>query len=243
MDNNEELMTVWCRMWSEDPALAHDLMTDTCVQWSGQTAGLDTVTGPFEQEQFVANYRAQHVNVFAPRALVDAGQEFAYVWDVTLPDGTVHTGADVNVLRGGKVDENWTLVSDRHDGRSDPAPQPAPPGVLHDLARHWIELSNGEAVADVVSDDFEVFATGLDAGDARGVAALSRYLEQRWGAAGSTTVTAHREPLIDPGRGRVAVLRTDRAAAGESGGVDLLVIREGRVVKAWSFSGTRAFRY
>lgn len=28
-----ELATAWCRMWNEDSALAHELMTDDCVQW------------------------------------------------------------------------------------------------------------------------------------------------------------------------------------------------------------------
>jgi hypothetical protein len=242
-DNNDVRMTVWCRMWSEDPALAHELMTDTCVQWSGQTAGLDAVTGPSEQERFVTSYRAQHVNVFAPRALVDAGRQFAYLWDVTRPDGSILTGADVNVLRGDRIDQNWTFVSDRHDDRPDPAPQPASEATLHDLARRWIAPAEGEHAANIVSADFDVFATGLEPDGGRGPAALSRYLGWRRAGAGSTAVTLHREPVVDAGRGRIALLRTDRAGADASGGVDVLAVQDGRIAKAWSLSGTRPFRY
>jgi hypothetical protein len=73
-----------------------------CRQWSGQTTGLDTVAGPDDQVRFVTGYRAQHINLFRPRLLVDAGDQMAYLWDVTLPDGTVWTGADANLVRDGE---------------------------------------------------------------------------------------------------------------------------------------------
>ena len=44
--DNEQRMTSWCRMWNEDPSLAHELMTDDCVQWSDHGVGLDSVVGP-----------------------------------------------------------------------------------------------------------------------------------------------------------------------------------------------------
>ncbi|MFD4641377.1 nuclear transport factor 2 family protein [Lentzea sp. NPDC058436] len=119
MENNEERMQQWCRMWSEDPMLAHELMTPGCVQWSGQTTGLDGVVGPAEQVRFVEGYRAQHVNVFTARVLADGGDRFAYLWDVKKPDGGVVTGFDFNVLHGGKVAENWTFAADWHDSEPD----------------------------------------------------------------------------------------------------------------------------
>lgn len=124
MDLNEitEVATNWCRMWSEDPALAHDLMAQECRQWSGVTAGLDVVVGPSQQEHFVTAYRAQHVNVFAARTVVADGDTFAYLWDVTLPSGTVKTGIDVNVLHNRLVQDNWTFVADSHMKEPDPAP-------------------------------------------------------------------------------------------------------------------------
>ncbi|PRY39042.1 nuclear transport factor 2 family protein [Umezawaea tangerina] len=210
--DNEKLMTVWCRMWNEDPALAHDLMTDECVQWSGNTTGLDAVVGPREQEEFVTAYRAEHVNVFTPRVLVDGGDRFAYLWDVRTADGRVLTGVDVNVVRDGRVHENWTFVGERHDGQADPEPEAADRAVLEDLALGW----TGDGP---VADRF------------RGTAADDLDL----------AVTAHREVVVDPDRGRVALLRTTGEDA--VSGVDLFAVREGRVARAWSLTGVRPFRY
>jgi hypothetical protein len=204
MRNNDERMSTWCRMWNEDRALAHELMTDGCVQWSGQTAGLDTVIGPQQQEQFIARYRAQHINVFVPRVLVDGGARFGYLWDVTLPDGTVLTGADVNILRENKIDENWTFVGERHCDRR---------------------------------------AKAAQADDVRGPSALARHVENRRTTEAPLVVTAHREPVIDVARGRAALLRTDRAGSSETGGLDLLTVRDGRIAQAWSLKGSRPFRY
>ncbi|WNV88024.1 hypothetical protein [Umezawaea sp. Da 62-37] len=214
--DNEELMTVWCRMWSEDPALAHDLMTGTCAQWSGNTPGLDSVVGPHEQERFVTAYREEHVTVFTPRVLVDGGDRFAYLWDVRTPDGRVRTGVDVNVLEGERVQENWTFVGEQRDDQDDPEPEAADPAVLAELGRRWTERRDG-----VVADDFTLF-------DGTGAT----------GDAGEPVGTLHRSIVVDPERGRVALLRT----AG-TGGVDLLAVRGGRVVRAWSLTGIRPFRY
>lgn len=110
MENNEERMRQWCRMWNEDPALAHELMSPTCVQWSGQTPGLDSVVGPAEQVRFLEGYRGKHINIFRPRVLADGGDHFAYLWDVDKADGRKLTGFDVNILHGGGIAENWTFV-------------------------------------------------------------------------------------------------------------------------------------
>ena len=106
-------MIAWCRMWSEDPSLAHELLSTDAVQWSSATPALDGVVGPTQAVDFMEAYRTQHVNVFRPRVLVDGGESFAYTWDVTRPDGVVRSGMDVNVLRGGRIALNWTFVGDR----------------------------------------------------------------------------------------------------------------------------------
>ncbi len=109
-------------MWSEDPRLAYDLLADGCRQWSGSTTALDSIVGPAQQEQFVTGYRAQHINVFAPRSVVSDREMFGYLWDVTLPDGRVKTGIDVNVLQDSKIRENWTFVADGRKNGPDPDP-------------------------------------------------------------------------------------------------------------------------
>jgi hypothetical protein len=120
----EQIPGQWCRMWNEDASLAHRLLAEGGRQWSGQTPGLDPVVGPAETETFVKRYQAEVGNRFAPRTLViDGADRVAYTWDVTYRDGTVGTGADVNVLRDGLVVANWTSVS--RAGRS---PLPDGPG-------------------------------------------------------------------------------------------------------------------
>jgi hypothetical protein len=142
--NNAERMITWCRMWSEDPALAHELMTGDCVQWSGQTPGLDTVVGPAEQEEFITKYRAQHLNNFTPRVLVDGGSAFAYTWDVATPGGGVKTGLDVNILSGDRIRENWTFVAPGHCDTPDPGPDETP--ATQDLVGQWLRGEGSGAV-------------------------------------------------------------------------------------------------
>ncbi|WP_143168239.1 hypothetical protein [Jatrophihabitans endophyticus] len=192
--DNDERMTTWCRMWSEDPTLAHRLMTEDCAQWASQTPVLDTVIGPDQAVAAMTALRAEQVNLFTPRVLADGGDTFAYLWDVRHPDGVVRTGLDVNVLRDGAIAENWTFVAE-HDDRPDPADtQPTDAGLLADLATASVRERGGEL---------------------------------------------HRAPIVDAARGRVAVLWTAQG----SGWADLLVVRDGRVSRTWSFGGERAFRY
>lgn len=198
--DNQERMTTWCRMWSEDPALAYALMTGRCVQWSGQTGGLDGVVGPASAVEFMTAYRAQHVNVFTPRVLADGGDSFAYVWDVATPDGRILTGFDANIVRNGSVDQNWTFVGP-----------------------HINVLDNETGDTDTSS---------ADAG------ALSR-LAVEWLRTQAPGAAAHRAPIADASRGRVAVLWTQ----GRTGNAALLVVRDAKVTRAFPFAGTRAFRY
>ncbi len=198
MDINEitELTDAWCRMWSVDPALAHDVMTEDCRQWSGNTAGLDGVIGPQQQQEFVTAYRAEHVNVFTPRLIIAEADSFGYLWDVARPDGSVVTGIDVNVLQGRRVRQNWTFVADTWRSQPDPEPGAAcRADELTGLLEAWV-AEQGFAV--------------------------------------------HRQPVLDPDNGRIALLRSTTAGLG---GVDLLSVRGGAVESIWSVTGVRPFHY
>ena len=135
-----ELATTWCRMWNEDSALAHELMTDDCVQWFASGPDLDSVVGPTQQEAFVTAARAQTGNMFVPRLYVVDGNVFTYLWDVTSRDGTVMTGVDVNMVQGKRIKDNWTFMGPHRD-----APLPPPGDVLGrdslaTLASNWAEM-------------------------------------------------------------------------------------------------------
>ncbi|WP_422746998.1 hypothetical protein ACN27E_04850 [Mycobacterium sp. WMMD1722] len=119
-----ELAATWCRMWNQDSALAHQLMTDDCVQWFADGPDLDSVVGPAQQEAFVTAARARLGNIFVPRLYVIDGDTFAYLWDVRSADATVMTGIDVNVQHGRRIKENWTFAGPHRD-----EPDP-PPGDL-----------------------------------------------------------------------------------------------------------------
>ncbi|MDI5970897.1 nuclear transport factor 2 family protein [Streptomyces sp. SL13] len=242
--DNEKRMIAWCRMWTEDPSLAHDLMSDGCVQWSGQGERLDAVVGPAEQEQFVTAYQARQVNVYSPRVLIDAGDRFAYLWDVTTPDGQVLTGLDVNILNGSHVQENWTFVGRRRCELPGPGPgEPTAPATIEELARRWVRFRNGrtEPAEELVTGDFALFSAAGPAGDVSGPAELATLVERQ----AVTALTIHREPVVDLGRGRVAFLWTATSTADGTtvGGADVLTVRDGRFACAWSFTGMRPFRY
>jgi hypothetical protein len=139
----EEIPAAWCRMWSEDATLAHQLLTEDARQWSGVTEGLDAVVGPGPTEKFITTYQQEVGNVFRPRTLVIDGYErLAYTWDVTRRDGSVLTGADVCVLRDGLVVENWTIPS--YDARSElpDGPGASVPAIAEPLDRqHLLALT------------------------------------------------------------------------------------------------------
>ena len=245
--DNAELMTTWCRMWSEDPQLAHQVLAPEGRQWSGQTSALDAVVGPEQQVEFVTAYRAEHVNLFTPRVLVDGGDRFAYLWDVRLPDGTVHTGTDVNVVRVGLVAENWTFVAPRRCELPDPevlGDESLDEDALTGLAHRWVLAWKGavEQVDALVTDDFLAWSgasavaqegTGSDVLVARVVRESDRHQTR--------DVVVHREPVVDVARQRVALLWTATEDEAEVGGVDLLALQGGRVARSWTLRGGRAF--
>jgi ketosteroid isomerase-like protein len=241
-------------MWDENPALAYDLMTDDCVQWSAQLSGLDAVVGPDQQERFVTAYRARQINLFRPRLLVDGGDQFAYLWDATSRDGTVRTGADVNVLRDARIEANWTSVAQWRADAPDfdvTTDDPTDAAHIEQLCHSWTQLWDNPSaeLADLLTDDVTVFFGTRDATatDLRGPSALVDHIERLRATDPSFTVSAHRRPVIDAARGRAALLRTTTCRTPDGavsvGGIDVLTIRDGRIAQAWSLPGVRPFRY
>ncbi len=254
--DNEAIATTWCRMWSEDPELAHEVLAGDGRQWSGQTAALDRVVGPEQQVAFVTAYRAQHVNVFTTRVLADGSDRFAYLWDVRLPDGTVHTGLDVNVVRAGLVAENWTFVAPRRCDLADPD-DAGDDGVggsdgaeLGAFAARWVAVWDGavEQAAGLVADDYLAWSGASEVEQqGRGPGVLAARVERERTRHDSRAVTLHGDPVVDVQRQRVSVLWTAAedhdGTSTEVGGVDLLIVKEGRVSCSWTLRGTRPFAY
>lgn len=196
----EKIPYIWCRMWSEEAGLTHDVLTDDSRQWSGKLPGLDAVVGPGSTEEFAVRYQRNVGNRFAPRTLVvDGDRALAYTWDVTRRDGTVLTGADVNILRDGRVAENWTIPAAVRDDRTD-------------------LIGAGTASRD-------------------DLAALCR------AEAAARGVVIHRDPVVDEVRRTAAYLWATGTGPDASGGIEVLVVRHGRVASTWSVPGSRAFRY
>ena len=254
--DNRAIADTWCRMWSQDPELAYEVLAPDGRQWSGQTPALDSVVGPEQQVDFVTAYRAQHVNVFTARVLADGGERFAYLWDVRLPDGTVHTGLDVNVVRDGLVVDNWTFVAPRRCDLVDPddAGDDGVGGLdaaeLGALAARWVAVWDGsvEQAAGLVADDHLGWSAASEV-EQEGVGSevLAARVEHERARHDSRAVTLHGEPVVDVERQRVAVLWTAAedhdGTSTEVGGVDLLVVRGGRVSRSWTLRGTRPFAY
>jgi len=238
--DNDEIMTMWCRMRSGEAALAHRMMTAGAVQWSGQTSALDSVIGPDAQERFITDHHKKTGDSYTARVFADVGARFAYTWDVRVGLDEEWTGFDFNVTTDGLIDENWTFVASRHCDATDPEPAPAAAADLQDVCDRWIRVWAGETdlVQGLVSEDVSVYLAAPDfaADDLRGPAELADLITNRWANAGKPQVAVHREPVLDAKRGRVAMLWTD---SDDQVGGDLLAVRDGRVTRAWSFSATR----
>lgn len=210
MTNIEEIPQTWCRMWNDDASLAHDLITADGRWWSGIGDAADRLVGPGDTERFVAGYQRDVGNKFTLRTPVyDGTDRIAFTWDVARPDGSVWSGADVCVLRDGKVALNWTLPTvDRRDQ------VPDPPTGRGSLER--------DAIAEVV----ESWSIGRD-----GVPD-----DRVFGSPHGSTKAIHGEPVIDLAAQTVAFTWS----ADGVGGIDVLVLDEGEVARAWSLAGTRA---
>jgi hypothetical protein len=96
--------------------------------------GIGTVVGPAQAEAFVAKYQVDIGNIFAPRTVALGADTVAYTWDLTRRDGSVVTDMDFNVLREGKVVDNWTFAGPWRDARADgPGPGSLTAEELRDL--------------------------------------------------------------------------------------------------------------
>ncbi|GAA3354277.1 hypothetical protein [Saccharopolyspora gregorii] len=221
----------WCHMWNARPESAHELLTPDARQWSGKSPGLDDLVGPEPAVGFIRRWAIDPGPRFAVRLLAaDRGERLAYTWDATLPDATVLSGMDVNVLVGGKVAENWTIAGDRRVPGPDPAPRPASADRLREIADGWV----GPEPAGVLGPDVVLRSALAEVGDVEGGAAVRDLLSARGPRA------VHREPVVDPERGAVAVLWT---ADDGATGIEFLVVRDDRVVEVRSYPANRPFHY
>ncbi|MDL5157863.1 hypothetical protein [Actinomycetospora termitidis] len=225
-----DLALRWCRMWNAEPTLAHELLTPDAVQWSGLTPGLDDLVGPEPTVPFMTRWAIDPGPRFTPRlAAADGAGWLAYCWDAVLPDGRILSGLDVNALRDGRVAENWTIAGDRRITAADPTPRSASRDVLLGVARGWARGTEAVLAPDVV-----LHSRLAEVGDVDGRDAVAAVLRARGAAA------VHREPIVDPDRGTATVMWT---APTGGNGLDLLVVRDDRVVDVRSFPAARPFRY
>lgn len=243
----EKLPDTWCAMWNDDPALAHDLLTPDGRQWSGATGGLDDVVGPAAAQLFIERYRRERGTRFTARTLVvDEPDRISCTWDATLRDGTVRTGADMFVLRDGLVAENWTLIGAGRAAGPDAAGSGASSRTeIAALAAGWRSAWNGTTggLADIVTADAAIWL-GADGADLRGPAELTAHIARVRAARPAIGCTPHRAAAVDVERQTVALTWTAAGAGHDGvGGIDVLVLRDGRIAQVWSIVGDRPFRY
>jgi hypothetical protein len=183
------LADAWARMWTAQPALAADLMSGDCVQWSADTPVLDEVIGPQQQERFIVAHRLKHVTVFDRRLLVADGDTFAYLWDVTFPDGSMKTGIDVNVVRDGLIAVNWTFMGNAYREEPDPAPGDSTgPGHLRGLAEKWADVQgfriHGRQIVDAAAGRVVLMRTSDGVGGIDLLTLRDGVLEASWSITG-----------------------------------------------------------
>lgn len=250
MDAYEKLMTTWCDMWNDDAGLAHDLMTDDCRQCGLNTDALDDVVGPDRQQDFVRRYQVERGNHFTPRTLVAGGEHLAFLWDVRDRAGRIRNGIDVDVLRDGRVADNWTVVADRHSPLwpESPGGRPSTRDELRHLADRWSAVWNGDAhsATGLVTDAFRIWFGSSTGTDGSGCEPGDR-ARRPWALrTPGMTYRTHREPVVDAERQSLACLWTVSDPGhghGHVGRIDLLTVRDGRLDRCWSITGSRAFRY
>lgn len=210
----EQIPSTWCRMWNEDASLAHALITDDGRWWSGVQAGPDALVGPSATEALVAGYQDEVGTTFVPRTLViDGADRLAYTWDATRRDGTVITGADVCVLRDGKVVRNWTIPGERQDLTADPLGSGVTTARAHELVEGWLRDRDGQC-------DPSVFVAAAAPDDG--------------------TYETHGGLVVDEALGTVAFLWSAQVAGQPIGGMDVLIVVDDQIARCWSFTGQRA---
>lgn len=242
MTSIEKLPAAWCRTWNEEPALALDLVADDARMWNGHSDMFDGVVGPAAFVAAITGYHESQGTRFATRTLVvDGPDRLATTWDATLPDGTRLTGADVSVLRDGRIVANWMVPGGRH------APLPDVTGTggasrdeIAGLCTAWTSLWNGgtDRAAAVVVEDVAVWFGGPD--PLAGRAAFVAFVDGHRAARPGLHYALAGEPVVDVDRQTAAMLWTATDDGRELGGIDVVALREGRFAAVWSVTAERA---
>jgi hypothetical protein len=238
----EKLPAAWCRTWNDDPALAHDLVTDDARMWGGHSDMLDGVVGPDAFVAAITAYHEGHGTRFTPRTLVvDGPDRLATTWDATLPDGTRLTGVDVSALRDGRVAVNWMVPGGQH------APLPDVPGSgrasrdeIAGLCTAWTSLWNGEAdrAAAILVEDVAVWFGAADPVADR--ATFTAFVQEHRADRPGLRFALQGEPVVDVERQTAAMLWTATRDGRELGGIDVVALRDGQIAAVWSVTGARA---
>jgi SnoaL-like protein len=253
---SERFAAAWCRMWNDEPALAHVLAGEGFRMWFGGSAAGDGVRGPAELETFVAEYRRAHGIRFVPRVDFCGSGRAGFTWDAHFPDGSVLGGSDVFALRAGRVVENWSIVGERPHGL------PAAPAAgsrldadgLLALCAGWTSMWNGEVelARRLVGADCRIWFGARPAGgdDLVGPDDLIDYVLRHRAGRPELRFAAHREPILDVERQRAAFTWTaTRPVPGAEGpprvlgGMEVFQVVDGRVGRIWSLIGGRAFQF
>jgi SnoaL-like domain len=252
----DTLPDTWCRMWNDDPKLAHELVSADFRMWFGGSDGADAVRGPDGLAAFVEDYRRIQGITFAPRivAVDDSGARIAYSWDATFPDGSVRTGIDVSTVDGGRVTGNWSVVAERRDilaPWSGPA-APASSAAIAATCHRWTPLWNGELelAPEIVADDFRIWFGAVAPADDElvGPAAMADYVDRHRSGRPDLRFAEHGELVVDRVRQTAALtwsatVPVPGAADRTVGGIDLFGLAGGQLARVWSITGARPFQF
>jgi hypothetical protein len=240
----QKLADAWRDMWNDQPALAHDLLTDDARLWSGKVDVFDPITGPAAFADYLAAYQRDRRIRFTTRAVVADRDRLATTWDAALPDGSVRSGADVHLLRDGRVARHWTITGDA----AAPATEPHGTGAatraeIVALCDAWLPLWNGDVdlAGDLLTDDFRIwFSTGRDV---RGRAAFADFVRNHRSTRPGLVFAMHGDPVVDVDRQTAAYTWTATLDGRELGGIDVFAVRDGRFAQVWSWTGTRPLTF
>ncbi|MGO9081283.1 MAG: hypothetical protein ACLQDY_19960 [Streptosporangiaceae bacterium] len=249
----------WCRMWNDDPALAHQLVTAGFRMWLGRSTGGDQVRGPADLAAFVTAYRAEQGVRFTPLVVAAGdGGRLAYTWEAVFPDGATLGGIDVCTMHGGLVAENWSIAGERPNTLPGSAAgagsgrRAVRAERMRQLCADWSPMWNGEVslAAELVSGDFRIWFGGIQtaADDLAGPGALADYVTKHRAGRPSLTFAKHRDLVIDAARQRAAFTWSARVSLPDGGqrevaGIDLFTFAADRIDRAWSVTGARPFAF
>lgn len=185
------LAATWCRMWNDDPSLAHLVVGDRLTGWFGNTDSGALLTDAGELEAFVARYREQTPNVFTPKIVVadPVTNRMAYTWDVHLATGVTVSGIagddisgiDVNTLDAhDRIVVNRTVpmhVLENHDLPEAPS-RPLSRATIAARTEEWLASIDARADGELVVDEAQqrsaaCYATTVEGREVGGLAVLA----------------------------------------------------------------------